>query len=484
MIHMFREADNVDFDLSRFVIAFLSANPFFAELSRHIRKVPTRDMPTCAVAFDMKADEITLFWNPDFMKKMDEAHVYGILLHEYYHLVFGHVASRRKKPAQMWNVATDLAINSLICGGDIDSNALPKFTLMPGRFPSPPEERALSKEEKAAMPIASLIEKMPQMAASEWYFSKLMETAQKSKCPACGRSLFGDPSGSGDEEGEERQSQGSGGEDCKGDHGHEDHDHQPGEGKKNCPVCQNGEGWIGSWDDHDPWDGIPEDQREYIEGRIKNVIHKAVNHADQQSNGWGNIPAEVRDDIRRSVSNIINWRAVLKQFIGQLVRGARRTSIKHINRKYPYIHPGATRGYVAKLLVCIDQSGSVGDQMLEMFFSELGSLTRKVTIDVLPFDCVADSKDIFTWRRGQKPALKRVKSGGTNFDAPNGIVNDPQNRGRWDGVLVMTDGQAPQPSNSRIKRAWVLGKGTKLEFNSNELQIFLDEKPALNGAWR
>ena len=196
------------------------------------------------------------------------------------------------------------------------------------------------------------------------------------------------------------------------------------------------------------------------------------------------VPAELVDAIRKSVANVINWRNVLRQFVGSLVRGGRSTSIKRINKHYPYIHPGVKRGYEAKLLVAIDQSGSVSNDMLVEFFAELGSLTKKVTIDVLPFDTIALEKDLYTWRRGSDVPAKRVRGGGTDFDAPTQFANDPKNRGRWDGVLVLTDGEAPAPGPTRLKRAWVLGRGRKLIFKTDELQISMDNNAASSGDWR
>ena len=188
--------------------------------------------------------------------------------------------------------------------------------------------------------------------------------------------------------------------------------------------------------------------------------------------------------IRRSISRIVNWRNVLRQFIGSITRGHRRTSIKRINKRYPYVHPGVKRGYVAKLCVAVDMSGSVDNGMLEMFFGEMASLTKKVDIDVLPFDSHADVNDVFTWKRGTSIPTKRTKCGGTNFNAPTEVVNDPKNRGRWDGLLIMTDGECSAPIPSRVKRGWVLGQGHKLLFNSDELQIFLDDGNQMTGAWR
>lgn len=433
------KACQTEFNLDRHLISFLQDSPFFAELSRHITKVPTEDMPTAAVGYDMKSDDIVLYWNPKFFESLTQREVRGVLIHEFYHLVFGHLYGRKKNPAQLWNIATDLAINSIILDPNRSNNTshldgdslLPDFALVPGRMPKHPEGREFTPEEKESMKLATIIAELPTMQASEWYFEKIYEKT------------------------------------------------------KDDPDFQSQIEGISSMDDHEGWEKIPDEMKEYVEGKVKSVVEKAVKTADSQANGWGNIPSDVADAIRRSVTSVINWRNVLRQFVGQLVRGGRTNTMKRINKRYPYIHPGTKRGYEAKLLVAIDQSGSVSNEMLVEFFAELGSLTKKVTIDVLPFDCDANEKDIFEWRRGSNVPAKRVRAGGTDFNAPTSVLNNVKNRGRWDGMLIMTDGECSSPIPSRVKRGWVLGKGCKLHFNTSELIISMqDSGTASKGSWR
>jgi predicted metal-dependent peptidase len=432
---MFSPCDT-DFNLDRHLISFLQDSPFFAELSRHIHKTPSMALPTAAVAFNEKTDELTLFWNPDFFAKLSPREIRGVLTHEYYHLVFGHLAGRRRKPAKLWNVATDLAINSIICDSSRNSSSLvgdrplPDGCLVPGVFPKHPDGREYTDEEKQGMKLAEIIAKLPPMQSSEWYFDKIKDEMK-------------DESGEG-----------------------------------------GGMGDLDSFDDHDAWESVPDDVREYVEGKVKAVVEKAAKHADSQANGWGNIPAELAEAIRKSVSTVINWRNVLRQFVGSLVRGGRSTSIKRINKRYPYIHPGVKRGYEAKLLIAIDQSGSVDNGMLAEFFAELGSLTKKVSIDVVPFDTVAYDKDVYTWRRGSDVPAKRVRGGGTDFNAPTNLANDPKNRGRWDGLLIMTDGECTAPGPSRIKRGYVIGKGRQLNFKTDDIVVSMSDVKTTAGAWR
>jgi predicted metal-dependent peptidase len=449
---MYNRCDT-EFNLERHLIVFLQESPFYAELSRHIRKTPTKGLPTAGVTFNKETDELVLLWNPDFFEGLSNSEIKGVLLHEFNHLIFGHLADRRREPHRTWNIATDLAINSLIyasMGAKSEDRPLPKEGLVPGQRPhmdpemlakAPPDQRAAYEQ------FADLIASFPTLQTSEWYHFKLLEEAKKN---------------GGDDEKSKSMRQLLGTE--------------PGD----IEIIIGGD----SMDDHSGWDKIPEEMRPYVEGRIKAVLEKAVNHADGQANGWGNMPASMQAEIRRSVSNIINWRSVLRQFVGSLTRGERSTSIKRINRRYPYVHPGVKRGYTARLAIAIDQSGSVDDGQLNAFFAELSSLTKRTTVDIIPFDCQLDPKDIFEWKKGTNPKLQRVRGGGTDFNAPTRWVNDAKNRGKWDGLLILTDGEAPSPEVSRVKRGWVLSKDHKLIFDTTELQVFMDDSVPMSGAWR
>jgi len=499
---MFSHCDT-DFKLDRHLISFLQDSPFFAELSRYIRKVPTKDLPTAGVAYDQEFDDLTLFWNPDFFAGLSDSEIRGVLIHEFYHLVFQHLSHRRKTPPKMWNIATDLAINSIIVSGENKSATLPKGGLVPGVFPVPPGDRDFTKEEKDAMPLAQLIESFPPAQASEWYFERLKQKAEqvqqqrKDSCPRHGKGQGqpqpsgGDPQNNsensdggnkggkkkGDQKGTSGDEKGSGNQ-PGGDHG-EGHDHAD-----SGAPCTCGEDWLDSMDDHSGWEQIPEELREKVKGQITQAVERAVRKADAQANGWGNIPANLREEIRKSVTRVVDWRNVLRNFVGSLERGNSTTSMKRINKRYPYIHPGKKRGYTAKLLIAVDQSGSVSDTMLSLFFGELASLTKRVSVTVLPFDYTVAEKDMVEWKKGTNPDIKRVRGGGTDFEAPTRFANDPKNRGRWDGMLILTDGECTKPGPSRIKRGWVLGQGCQLHFATDEITISLDPNPQKSGAWR
>jgi len=128
----------------------------------------------------------------------------------------------------------------------------------------------------------------------------------------------------------------------------------------------------GSMDDHGGWDELSDEEREFMKGKVRQIAEGAAMEADNKSRGWGSIPAEGRKTIREMISKEIPWQTVLKQFCGTTRRANRSSNVKRLNRKYPGIHPGVQKGYTSSIAIYIDQSGSVGDDELELLFGELG----------------------------------------------------------------------------------------------------------------
>ena len=439
MPHQIRTKD----DFERFVVDVLRQNPFLAMVSRYIRKIPTEKVPTAGVGYDQKADDVTMYYNLDFFSGLTWDEAIGTFHHEMYHVIWDHIAGRRRDPHVPWNIGTDMSINSIITKDN--KGKRPKRVFIPGVRPDmggkdgkikcrrlvddgnggqkiEEFERELTKKEKELDDsFADLIEKAPHGKASEWYFDRLAEWS-----------------------------------------------------KKNQVSMGEGTG-RDSFDDHGNWGDIPDDKRELVSGKIRSIVEKAVNHADSQSDGWGNIPSELREEIRRFISRSVDWRRVLRYFVGTLCRGHRTSTFKRINKRFPYIHPGTKRGYRARVGIFIDQSGSVSDDAITKIFAALNALSKVVEFDVFHFDTQVDEKSMMKWRKGTNPKQLRTRGGGTDFQAVTDYVNDPKNRGRWDGYIIMTDGECSKPTSSRVKRAWIIVSGEKLLFETDELVVQMDD---------
>ena len=116
------------FDLELQLYSLLKDEPFFASLSRRINKSKTTAIPTAGVRINPRTGRYEMVYNPEFFQKLTPVERAGVLKHEFYHLVFEHVTGRLPPEGltKMWNVATDLAINSFLVGELPEGGCIPQ----------------------------------------------------------------------------------------------------------------------------------------------------------------------------------------------------------------------------------------------------------------------------------------------------------------------------------------------------------------------
>ena len=399
------------YDLNKHVARLLMNEPFFASLSRNVDK-KVGPIPTACVRVNPDTARFEMMYNPEFFAGMPDEHVRGILKHEFYHLLFEHVTGRMPEEVKgnfaqngkLWNYATDLAINSHLKG------ELPEGCLMPGE-------------------AGSMFESFPAGKSAEWYYEELKKNATE-----------GDPEGGEGQPGEAGDGEGQGA--AGGQPGEE------GEGEENKKGSGNGEPQ--TLDDHSMW-GQDDTANEIAKERLKEAVKKAAAEA-AKAGSWGSVGGDCRRDITdRLLTTKVDWRNVLRYFIKTSQRASRRSTIKRINKRYPYVHPGRKQTRQAKIAISIDQSGSVDDQMLQAFFAELNKLAALAEFTVIPFDTDVATDKIFVWKKGEKRKWERVACGGTCFEAPTDYVN----KEGFDGHIVLTDMCAPKPKASKCQRMWM-----------------------------
>jgi predicted metal-dependent peptidase len=407
------------FDLNKHTFKLLQSEPFFAGLSRRIHKKESYAIPTAGVMIDKETAQFVMLYNPDFFAAMPEEQRLGVLMHEFYHLIFEHVTGRLPPEgmSKMWNVATDLAINSFLVG------KLPEGGCIPTQEP---------------------FQDYPLEMSAEWYFSKLQNDEQF-KPPEGGD---GDGDGEGDGSGSGDPSDGNG----------------QGKGSGGLPD---------SLDDHSGWGEVDQETKAMAEERLKDAIRKATDEVNSGGRGWGTVSQGMRKKIQDMVTPKVNWRSVLRYFVKTSQRANRRSTVKRINKRFPYIHAGKKVNRTAKIAISIDQSGSVSDQMLSIFFAELNGLAKYAEFTVVPFDTVVAEDEVYVWKKGKRRTFERVSCGGTCFDAPTRWVNER----KFDGHIVLTDMEAPKPVPSKCQRMWMTTPecAERPYFTTNERVIAVDK---------
>ena len=226
-----------------------------------------------------------------------------------------------------------------------------------------------------------------------------------------------------------------------------------------------------SFDDHSGWDQVDNTENEIAKERLKEAIKKAAEEASQ-AGSWGTVPAECRKEILDRLKVRVNWEKALRYFVKTSQKAAKRSTVRRINKRFPYIHPGKKVTRTAKFAVSIDQSGSVDDEMLSKFFSALDKLAKLASFTVVPFDTEVCEEHVFEWKKGKRYKAERVRYGGTCFDAPTKWVNERS----FDGHIVLTDMMAPKPVTSKCKRLWVTTAqyAERPYFETKELVLVVD----------
>ena len=98
------------FDLNEFTFALLRTEPFFAALSRRITKMPTNSIPTAGVCINKNTAQFEMIYNPEFMGSLSNNHLQGVLMHEFYHIIYEHVTGRL--PPEGMNIIVILLTSS------------------------------------------------------------------------------------------------------------------------------------------------------------------------------------------------------------------------------------------------------------------------------------------------------------------------------------------------------------------------------------
>ena len=420
------------FNLDQHIVSLLRDEPFFSALSRRLEKVASNAIPTAGVRFNKDRCRLELYYNPDFMAEIHAQNpkfVKGVLLHEFYHIILLHVTSRMPggKMTKKWNYATDLAINSELTVFSRDVDSPTGYSI----------ESSLLPLDKALIPTAGDFKELAPHLSAEEYMKLLPDAKEDSS-----------------------NSQNESGQPGEGDEGQ-------GTGSGNSDPNSNG------FDDHSDWgdSGGTDETRKIAEERLKEAIKEA--YVEAQTRGFGSVSASMKKTIKEVITPKVNWRSILRSFVKASQRADRSSTIKRLNRRYAYIHPGKKAKRQAKIAVSIDQSGSVSDSMLAAFYAELEKLAQLAEFTIVPFDTEVSTEHIHVWKKGERHSKTRYMHGGTCFNAPTKWVNE----NGFDGHIVLTDMEAPKPVPSNCQRMWMTTKecAERPYFQTNERIIAIND---------
>ena len=166
-----------------------------------------------------------------------------------------------------------------------------------------------------------------------------------------------------------------------------------------------------------------------------------INEVINTTKSWGSLGGNFAELLQASVKAKINWRNIFAGFRASIISSKRKLTRMKPNRRTGFGNMGSVRRFDTKLLVAVDVSGSISTESLKYFYGVINSAFRYgfESIDVIQFDCGVRSV------HNLKKVIKDVAiagRGGTSFQEPIDYAHE----NGYDGLVVLTDGYAPEPT--------------------------------------
>ncbi len=167
-----------------------------------------------------------------------------------------------------------------------------------------------------------------------------------------------------------------------------------------------------------------------------------INDLIERTSDWGTIPGDIVERIKASTKARINNSYIMQGFRSIVISSRRQLTRMKPNRRTGFLQMGNSRQFDTSLLVAVDVSGSVTESQIADFYSVVNRVFRFgiAKIDCVQFDsCLGEINPL----RHASNEIKVVGRGGTSFQPIFDFLDG--NRNSYDGVMILTDGQAPPP---------------------------------------
>jgi predicted metal-dependent peptidase len=368
--------------------------------------------------------------NPEFWESLTENQKLGLLKHELLHIAFGHLTMFFKfTDRRLANVAMDMEINQYI-----DRDWLPGGEYTKEEFDDIKEqakiEIAEAKERDAPMEeLKAIADKVPSRgimiedyddvqldfkAGCRYYYDKLKKLQdEKKQKGTCGSPSMDDLLDSIEE---------------------------------------------GDVPDHSTWDEF-EDMTEAEQKLIERQLQKVLSDAKEQTiKKRGTVPGEIEGVIiiEQIVPPKFDWRGFIRRFTGVSTKVFTKKIRRKENRRFD-ANPGLKVKMRQHMLLAIDTSGSVSDNELKEFMSEMHHI-YKCGVDITVVQCDTRINSIEPYKG--KFEMSVIGRGGTEFDPVLNYFND--NIKQYTSLVYFTDGECNASVKPKGNVLWVLSEQSNM----------------------
>lgn len=403
-------------------IELLLKEPFFAHVLSALGRCFTDEVETLGTCF--RNNCFSLLINPNFfVSKITEEKRIALIKHELLHIILGHHLRRPHQASwqESFDIASDLVVNQLVHPWTMPEDAW----------------------ELRDFPKIAMISDQ----TADWYYERIKaKTLQRSsRKESAGREI--------------ESSSPCSSESCKETTGKDSDDviqdmsFHPNIQTKRTLKKTNGKnrGTHARWSDDSSSlenKGPEESDKSNSQGlrilqqaKLQNVIKAAK--LKVSSKQWGDMPAGLRREIDYVLSDMsgLPWRRILRIFA--MTSQQTRLVSTHLreSRRFPGEAGNKIRPIGRELVVAIDTSGSISEEVFKAFFREIHAIQRQKTKITL-IQCDAEIQEISSLRNKMVPELSG--GGGTSFDPVFEWLKLNKRR-RLGGCIYLTDGYGPTP---------------------------------------
>lgn len=371
--------DPVAKKISQARIKLLFSQPFFGNLTMHLKLIDATDAGWCPTA---AVDGRNIYYNREFFSDLEVDEIVFVLCHEVLHVAFDHFGRRSHRDPQWWNMANDYVINGTLVQDKIGKMPMKKVT----------DENVKDADGKSVQRVGLYDAKYVGWS-SEAVYDDLEKRKVKKEMTLDVHIDMGD----------DRKGKGGGDKD--------------GSGK--IPIQ------------------IDSDELKKIKEEMKGKILQAANAAA------GKMPAGLQRLIDDLVEPKVNWRDLLQQNIQSCIVDDFTWTRPNRKHMYSGVFlPVLDKDETIDIQISIDMSGSISDEMARDFMSEIHGIMgayNDYKIGILCFDTQVYNYKEFTNENADDLLRYEPKGGGgTDFMAFWNYYIDNQIEPKK--VICFTDG--------------------------------------------
>lgn len=196
--------------------------------------------------------------------------------------------------------------------------------------------------------------------------------------------------------------------------------------------------------------GIQSNQQLRI-AQIKEIVSQAWLRTPKKDRGL--LPGDVAEPLEMNleVENSFAWQLLLKRQLGTMAAG-QKEAFYRFNRRQPWRMdlPGKVTRMIPKLMIFVDNSGSISDEELLKALSEINQLGQFYNFPALiyPFDARVHVDECQRMKAHQRVQFKRIGGGGTSFQCIFDFLHDSHVNPATTLVVIITDGWGEESVNS------------------------------------